>query len=121
MSAVATAQGAERAVERLSEMSLDLRACAILDADGGLLAESASADWAARSAELWASADVRGRPRPTQFHVAAEGGEVFAVRSPEATAIAVCERFTLASLMFCDLRAVIRDMGVPDRQPGGGG
>ena len=105
-----TVAGAERAVERLLEMSLDLRACAILGADGDVLAESSAADWASQGAELWAAAEAGGRARPTQVHVAAEGGEVFAVRTPAASAVAVCDRFTLASLMFCDLRAVLRDL-----------
>lgn len=109
MSAVAPVAGAERAVERLQEMSLDLRACAIL-AHGEVLAESASGDWVAQAAELWAATEISERPRATQIHIAAERGEVFAVRTAAVTAIAVCERFALASLMFCDLRAVLRDL-----------
>lgn len=112
------ADGAERAVAKLREMSLDLRACAILDEDGDLLAASEPGEWAAQAAALWRAAEVRGRSRPTQVHVATEAGELFAVRRQAASAVAVTERFALASLMFCDLRAALRDLAAaPAAEP----
>ncbi len=103
---------AERAVAKLAELSADLRAAAVLAPDGTLLAGTEEAPWAERSAELWEAADVSGPGGPvTQLHVAGENGEVFAIRDEGLTAIAVTDRFALESLMFCDLRAVLRELG----------
>lgn len=107
----ATVDAAERALAKLEEMSLDLRACAILDVDGRTLATSADADWRVRAAELWEAAGGDAAPAPTQVHVATVEGEVFLVRGPGGrSAIAVTDRFALASLMFCDLRATLREL-----------
>lgn len=111
MSAQVAAADAERAVARLGEMSVDLRACAILGTDGEQLAVSVEAGWSACVSELWSAAADPDRPRPTQVHVATLDGEVFAVRCPSGrSAVAVTDRFALASLMFCDLRAALRDL-----------
>lgn len=102
---------AERAVERLVEMAADVRGCAVLDRDGGVLAASTDAEWAKRVSELWSAADEGGGPPPNQLHVATDAGEVFAVRpAGRASAIVVSGRFALESLMFCDLRAVLREL-----------
>jgi hypothetical protein len=101
---------AERAVSRLREMSADLRECAILDSSGKTLAASSEGSWEECAAALWgAAADAPGPP-PTQIHVAIEEGEVFVTRSAAAVAVAVADRFALASLMFCDLRAALRGL-----------
>ncbi len=55
----------------------------------------------------------RPRTRPperqaTHAHVATEEGEVFVVRSGDLAMVAVTARFTLASLMFADMRAALR-------------
>jgi hypothetical protein len=42
--------------------------------------------------------------------VATEDGEAFAVRHEDLAMVAVAERFTLASLMIFDMRAVLRDL-----------
>lgn len=101
---------AEQALERLRELSVDLRAGAILGPGGDVLAASGDGEWRRGAAALWRAAEVRERPRPTQVHVATEAGEVFAVRTAATCAIAVAERFTLASLMFCDLRSLLREV-----------
>ena len=109
---------AERAIARLEEMSLDLRACAILDAEGKQLAASSEADWSGCAAELWGAATDPSEPAPMQIHVATIEGEVFLVRLAGGySAIAVADRFALASLMFCDLRAALRDLASPDPEP----
>lgn len=103
---------AERAVAMLVELSADLRACAILDGDGALLASSEDAPWAERAADLWEAGEASGSGPATQVHVAADSGEVFAVRDPQSgsAAVAVTDRFALESLMFCDLRAALREL-----------
>jgi hypothetical protein len=111
VSAADASARAERAVEGLAEMSVDLRACAILGPDGARLAASVDdVDWEGCASELWESAAEADRPAATQVHVATENGEVFAARTGGGVAIAVTERFALASLMFCDLRAALRDL-----------
>ncbi len=106
---------AERTVTKLVELSADLRGCAFVAADGSVLASSDQAPWGERTVELWAAADAaRAEAGPaTQVQISAEGGEVFATRSGGVTAIAVSDRFALASLMFCDLRAALRDLAAP--------
>lgn len=101
---------AAEAVARLREMSAGVRGCAILDRGGEVLAASGPGDWAASAAELWRAAEAAARPAPTQIHVSTEEGEVFAVRLAAASVVAVTDRFTLASLMFCDLRAALREL-----------
>lgn len=108
---VASAESAaERAVERLTAASADLRSVALLGPDGEVLASTAANDWAVQARVLWDAATAAGVD-PQQVHVATEQGEVFAVRSPAGTAaIAIAQRFALASLLFCDLRAALRDL-----------
>lgn len=102
---------AGQALAYLSEMSPDVRGGAILAADGGVLAASGEGDrWAQAAAALLEAAD-RADPEPVeQIHVATAQGEVFALRHAGLTALAVTERFVLASLMAFDIRAVLRDL-----------
>lgn len=113
MSAIDVSAGAERAIAGLREMSVDLRECAILDPAGRQLAASADGSWEGCGAELWDAASDSAKASPNQIHVAIEEGEVFAVRTAAGTAIAITDRFALASLMFCDLRAALRDLPAP--------
>lgn len=113
MTPVVAEPAAQRAVAKLVEMSADLRACAIVGSGGTELASTHAAPWGEQVTELWSateSAADRAVPA-TQVHVATEAGEVFAARVDGVTAIALTERFALASLMFCDLRAVLRELG----------
>lgn len=105
---------AQRLVRELGEVSADLRECAVLAADGSLLASSVGAEWESRAAELFeaGSSDV-GEP-PAAIHVAVAGGEVFAVRSEAGHAVvAVASRHALESLMLSDLRAALRTFEAP--------
>ncbi len=113
--------GGELAVARLTEMSADLRSCAVLDGEGRLLAASRPDRWEELAAELWEAAAESGVAEPEQVHVARDGGELFAVRSPAGTAIALTDRFALASLMLCDLRAALRDLAPGDKGGAGAG
>lgn len=98
---------ADVAAELIAE-SAGLRACAVIDPDGAVAAATADADWAAQSECLWAAAADPERPEPEHVHVAVEGGEVFAVRGAHASVVGVADRFSLASLVLCDLRAALR-------------
>jgi hypothetical protein len=99
------------ALAYLAELSLDLRGAAILDGTGAVLAASGSPErWREDAAALFDVADrVDGEP-VEQVHVGTEQGEVFALRHAGLAAVAVTERFALASLTFFDLRATLRDL-----------
>lgn len=102
---------AEGALAYLTEMSLDLRGAAILGSDGAVLAASGDPDrWREDVATLFEVADRAGGAPVEQVHVGTEQGEVFALRHAGLTAVAVTERFALASLTFFDLRALLRDL-----------
>jgi hypothetical protein len=106
-----SAAGAEAALVRMREMQADLRGCAILGADGAVLTATGDPErWGEMAVELLAAADTaRGEP-VVRAHVATDGGEAFAVREGPLAMVAVADRFTLASLMLFDMRAVLRDL-----------
>jgi hypothetical protein len=102
---------AEGALAFLTEMSPDLRGGAILDSSGAVLAASDEpARWREDAAKLLEVADRAGAEPVEQVHIATEQGEVFALRHAGLTAVAVTDRFALASLLFFDMRAVLRDL-----------
>ena len=109
----------------MTEMSPDLRACAVLGRDGSELASSGGSGWAKAGGAFLAAADAAGDEAATQVHVATEDGEAFAVREGALAMVAVTERFTLASLVLFDMKTVLRDLaagnGVPDRRAPGPG
>jgi predicted regulator of Ras-like GTPase activity (Roadblock/LC7/MglB family) len=110
-SEVVSSGAAEGALAYLTEMSLDLRGAAILGSDGAVLAASGDPDrWREDIATLFEVADRAGGEPVEQVHVGTEQGEVFALRHAGLTAVAVTERFALASLTFFDLRALLRDL-----------
>jgi predicted regulator of Ras-like GTPase activity (Roadblock/LC7/MglB family) len=110
-SAAVSAQAAEGALAYLTEMSLDLRGAAILGAGGEVLAASGDPErWREDAAALFAVADRAGGEPVEQVHVGTEQGEVFALRHGGLAAVAVTERFALASLTFFDMRALLRDL-----------
>ena len=104
-------EAAEAAVGRLREMSADLRGCALLGPGCEVLAATGDAErWGPAAADLLAAADEAGDEPASHVHVATEDGETFAVREGGYAMVAVSERFTLASLMIFDMRAVLRDL-----------
>ncbi len=114
---VAPGDAAEAALAFLTEMSPDLRGAAILDSGGSVLAAAGEHErWREDAAALLAVADRAGGEQAEQVHVATEQGEVFALRHAGLAAVAVTERFALASLMFFDMRSVLRDLATT---PGG--
>ncbi len=119
---VAPGDAAEAALAFLAEMSPDLRGAAILAADGAVLAASGEEPerWAEDAGVLFEAADRAGGERAEQVHVATEQGEVFALRHAGLAAVAVTERFALASLTFFDMRATLRDLALADSTGGQG-
>jgi hypothetical protein len=109
-SAAVSGDAAEGALAYLTEMSPDLRGAAILTAGGEILAASADAKrWGEDVTTLFEIAD-RGSEPVEQIHIGTEQGEVFALRHAGLAAVAVTDRFALASLTFFDMRAVLRDL-----------
>jgi hypothetical protein len=106
---VADRELAARSLDHLMELSPEMRGGAILESGKVLAATGDEAEWAEPGADLLAAADRGGEPAE-QVHVATEAGEVFALREGGLAAIAVTERFVLASLMAFDMRAVLRDL-----------
>ena len=110
-SATPSTESAERALALLGEMSADMRAGAILRADGEVLASDGPAgDWAERVGALLDQADEAAGDPAEHIHVATEAGELFLTRRDGLTVAAITERFVLASLMSFDMRSVITDL-----------
>jgi hypothetical protein len=124
MTAKAPEAEAEAAIARMREMSADLRGCAILGADGRVLAATGDRErWGGAAADLLGTADAaRGEPI-ARVHIATADGEAFALREGGLAMVAVANRFALASLMLFDMRAVLRDLATsaaPADGPGSG-
>jgi hypothetical protein len=103
---------AARGVELMEEISAGLRGCAILDDAGRALAASGEPGvWGEAASGFLAAADAtRSGPPVAQVHVATEDGEAFGLRQGELAMVAVTDRFPLASLVFSDMRAILRDL-----------
>jgi predicted regulator of Ras-like GTPase activity (Roadblock/LC7/MglB family) len=103
---------AEAALALLDEMSPDLRGAAILGRGGEILAASGEEPerWRENAVALFEAADAAEGEPVEQAHVATEQGEVFAVRSDGLAAVAVTDRFALASLLLFDLRSALREL-----------
>jgi hypothetical protein len=100
---------ARGAVSYLEEISPEMRGCAILAERGGVLAASGDGEqWGEAGRDLLAAADAAGGEPVTHAHVATGDGEAFCVRESGLIAVAVAERFTLASLMLFDMRITLR-------------
>ncbi len=104
-------EAAEGALAYLTEMSPDLRGAAILGPGGDVLAGSGDAErWREDAAALFEVADRAGEEPVEQVHIGTAQGEVFALRHAGLAAVAVTERFALASLTFFDMRSILRDL-----------
>jgi predicted regulator of Ras-like GTPase activity (Roadblock/LC7/MglB family) len=117
---VVSGDAAEAALAYLSEMSPDLRGAAILDSHGAVLAAIGPADrWREDAATLFEAADRADGEPVEQVHIGTKQCEVFALRHAGLAAIAVTERFALASLTLFDMRALLRDLAAGgDGRPG---
>jgi hypothetical protein len=103
------------AVSYLQEISSEMRGCAILSEAGEVLAASGENEpWGEAGRELLVAADAAGGEPVAHAHVATGDGEAFCVREGGLTAVAVAERFTLASLMLFDMRNTLRRLATAD-------
>jgi len=110
--AAPSGDSAEAALTYLAEMSPDLRGAAVLGPGGEVLAATAGEPerWREDAAALFAAADAAEAEPVEQVHIATEQGEVFAIRNAGLAAVAVTDRFALASLMLFDLRSMLREL-----------
>jgi hypothetical protein len=117
----------ERAAERLSELSADVRAAVLLDAAGSLAGATGEDRARARALgelarRLFEEVDRATRDwdtePPEQVEVQTPAGAVFASRTPRWTIAAVAKRGALSSLMLYDLRALLGELdgGPPIRR-----
>jgi hypothetical protein len=108
-----TLSDAGRAVSYLEEISPQMRGCAILTEGGEVLAASGEPErWGEAGRELIEAADAAGGEPVAHAHVATGDGEAFCVREGGLIAVAVTERFTLASLMLFDMRVALRELSL---------
>jgi hypothetical protein len=110
-----TALTPDLALDYLGELSTDIRAAVVVDSQGDVAA--VTGDDAERgekmrtlALELLAAA-AEARDGVDQVEVVTSDGSVFAVRGEAWTVAVVAGRQPLASLMFYDLRNVVRDLG----------
>jgi hypothetical protein len=102
------------AVAHLREISPQLRGCAIVSEQGEVLAATGEPQaWGDPARDLLAAADAAGDEPVAHAHVATGEGEAFCVREAGLVAVAVTERFALASLMIFDMRRMLRDLARP--------
>ena len=102
------------ALDYLGELSTEIRAALVLDSDGKVAAVTRGdeergermRDLAAQLLDAAAESSDGG----DQVEVVTAEGSVFAVRGESWTVAVVAGRAPLASLMFYDLRNVVRDL-----------
>ena len=103
------------ALDYLGELSTDIRAAVVLDASGKLAAvtggdEPRGQQMGELAGEMLDAAAETGEAID-QIEAVTTEGSVFAVRGQRWTVAVVAGRQPLASLMFYDLRNVVRDLG----------
>jgi hypothetical protein len=103
------------ALDYLAELSTDIQAAVVVDARGDLAAVTGDdrengEKMRTLALELLDAAAETG-DGVDQVEVVIGSGSVFAVRGEEWTVSVVAGRQPLASLMFYDLRNVVRDLG----------
>jgi predicted regulator of Ras-like GTPase activity (Roadblock/LC7/MglB family) len=105
------------ALDYLDELSTDIRAAVVLDAQGKLAASSFEGERAERMRALvvelleHAGDAWGGDGEVGQVEVGMTAGAVFAVRGAAWTIAVLTGRYALSSLMFYDLRSVVSDLG----------
>jgi hypothetical protein len=99
------------ALDYLGELSTDIRAAIVLDSGGALAAVTGDdRERGERMREL-STQLLDAAADGDQVEVVTTEGSVFAVRGESWTVAVVAGRQPLASLMFYDLRNVVRELG----------
>jgi len=102
---------ARRVLENLAELEPELKAAAVIDADGEAVASTGkAANWNRTAVELVNALDAARELPIDSAHLATEEAEIFVVREGGLALVAVTGRFVLASLTSFDLRMALRDL-----------
>jgi predicted regulator of Ras-like GTPase activity (Roadblock/LC7/MglB family) len=98
------------ALSDLTEISSQIRAAAIVDADGTMLGATGGGDALADvGRKLVDEAQrVRGGAAPTQLEVATHAGSVFVLRDGERTIVATTGPEPTVGLVFYDLKSCLK-------------
>jgi hypothetical protein len=99
------------ALDYLGELSTDIRAALVVDASGQVVAVTGDDRERGEKMRELAGAMLDAASDGDQVEVVTTEGSVFAVRGESWTVAVVAGRQPLASLMFYDLRNVVRDLG----------
>jgi hypothetical protein len=103
------------ALDYLGELSTDIKACVVVDSQGDVAAVTGDDRERGEKMRTLAlellEATAAAAEGADQVEVATNEGSVFAVRGDAWTVAVVAGRQPLASLMFYDLRNVVRDLG----------
>jgi hypothetical protein len=104
------------ALDYLDELSTDITACVIVDSQGDLAAVTGGdrergEKMRTLALEMLDTGVRAGGDEVDQVEVVTADGSVFAVRGATWTVAVVAGRQPLASLMFYDLRNVLKDLG----------
>lgn len=106
-------EAARRALLTLLGYEGGIRAGAILDRGGEVLASTAEISWAPRLAASFAAVERGREAAAVEVAIATVGGELIAVRDRGGagrTAAALVDRHALGSLVSSDLRAALRQV-----------
>jgi predicted regulator of Ras-like GTPase activity (Roadblock/LC7/MglB family) len=114
---------ASAALERLRDISSQVRAAVVFDRAGNVLGstlanEDRAAAIAREAKELLGAAEARGGGRPADFaqlEVALQGGSVFVVRDEERLVAATTPPEPTVGLVFYDLKSCLRELDEPAR------
>lgn len=102
---------ARSVLDTLAGLEPELKAAAVISADGEVLASTSEDDSFGRSAVEFADAVASaGSGELDSSHVASDQAEVFMVRDSGFSLVAVTARFVLASLTSFDIRMALRDL-----------
>jgi hypothetical protein len=99
------------ALDYLGELSTDIRAAIVLDSGGALAAVTGDDRTRGERMRELATELLDAAADGDQVEVVTTEGSVFAVRGESWTVAVVAGRQPLASLMFYDLRNVVRELG----------
>jgi len=103
------------ALDYLGELSTDIRAAVVVDSQGDVSAVTGDDSERGEKMRTLAlellDAAAGAGDGVDQVEVVTSGGSVFAVRGEAWSVAVVAGRQPLASLMFYDLRNVVRDLG----------
>ena len=106
-----TALTPDLALDYLGELSTDIRAAVIVDAQGDVAAVTGDDRERGEKMRTLALELLDAADGSDQVEVVTADGSVFAVRGEAWTVAVVAGRQPLASLMFYDLRNVVKDLG----------